>query len=106
MGLLLGYAHFLQNIENSLALHFQFPGEIVDSNLAHPAFLVLRVVLRSSSQPHGVSFLFSHALAIRFARAMLFGCFRSRAIVGLLLALFAYFRFRYFRFCTRRRAGA
>jgi hypothetical protein len=44
MGLLLGHPDFLQDIENSLAFNFQLPGEIVDSNLAHPAFLVLRVV--------------------------------------------------------------
>jgi hypothetical protein len=45
MGLLLGHADFLQDVENSLAFNFQLPGEIVDSNLAHPAFLVPRVVL-------------------------------------------------------------
>jgi len=39
MGLLLGHPDGLQDIENSLALNFQLPGEIVDSNLAHPAFL-------------------------------------------------------------------
>ena len=38
----------LQHVENSFAFNFQLPGEIVDSNLAHPAFLVLRVALRSS----------------------------------------------------------
>jgi hypothetical protein len=32
-------------IEDGFALNFQFPGEIVDSNLTHPAFHVLRVVL-------------------------------------------------------------
>ena len=44
MGLLLGDAHFQQDVENSLAFNFQFPGEIVNSNLAHPAFLPLRVL--------------------------------------------------------------
>jgi hypothetical protein len=39
MGLLLGHPDCLQDIENSLAFNFQLPGEIVDSNLAHPAFL-------------------------------------------------------------------
>jgi hypothetical protein len=42
MGLLLGHPDCLQDIENSLALNFQLPGEIVDSNLAHPAFLASR----------------------------------------------------------------
>jgi hypothetical protein len=39
MGLLLGHPDCLQDIENSLTFNFQLPGEIVDSNLAHPAFL-------------------------------------------------------------------
>jgi hypothetical protein len=39
MGLFLGHPDCLQDIENSLAFNFQLPGEIVDSNLAHPAFL-------------------------------------------------------------------
>jgi hypothetical protein len=36
MGLLLGDPDFSKNVENRLALDFQFPGQIVDSNLAHP----------------------------------------------------------------------
>jgi len=51
MGLLLRHPDGSKRIENGFAFNFQFPGEIVDSNLAHPAFLVLRVALRSSSQP-------------------------------------------------------
>ena len=54
MRFLLGDAHQRQRIENGFALDFQLPGEIVDSNLTHPAFL-LRVWLMSSSRPHGVS---------------------------------------------------
>ena len=38
MSLLLGDSHFRKCIENSFALDFQFPGQIVDSNL-HPPFL-------------------------------------------------------------------
>jgi hypothetical protein len=38
MGLLLGDAHLSQHIENSFAFNFQLPGQIVDSNLAHPPF--------------------------------------------------------------------
>jgi hypothetical protein len=52
---LLGDTDDRQHIENRLALDFELSGEIVDSNLAHPAFLAPRVVLKSSSQPHGVS---------------------------------------------------
>jgi hypothetical protein len=37
--LLLGGADFDQDIKNCLALDFQFPGQIVDSNLTHPPFL-------------------------------------------------------------------
>src|SRR5271165_5808828 len=63
MGLLLRHPDDRQCVENGFAFNFQLPGEIVDSNLTHPAFLVLRVVLRSSSQPHGVSILHRHAIA-------------------------------------------
>lgn len=38
MRLLLGNAHFRQRIENFLALDFQFPGQIVNSNL-HPPLI-------------------------------------------------------------------
>ena len=36
MGLLLGDSDFLQYVENRLAFDFQFSGQIVNSNLAHP----------------------------------------------------------------------
>src|ERR1700691_4547643 len=36
MGLLLGDPDFKQHVENRLALDFQFSGQIVNSNLAHP----------------------------------------------------------------------
>jgi hypothetical protein len=52
MGLLLRHPDGCQRVENGFALHFQLSGEIVNSNLAHPAFLVLRVALKSL-QPHG-----------------------------------------------------
>jgi len=39
MRFFLGHPDMRQRIENRFALHFQFPGEIVDSNLTHPAFL-------------------------------------------------------------------
>ena len=54
MRLFLGHSDVRQRIENRFTLDFQFPGEIVDSNLTHPAFLSPRCA-RSSSQPHGVS---------------------------------------------------
>ena len=37
--LLFGHPDERERVKNSLALDFQFPGEIVDSNLTHPAFL-------------------------------------------------------------------
>jgi len=39
MRLLLGYAYQRQHVENRLAFDFQFSGQIVDSNLAHPPFV-------------------------------------------------------------------
>jgi len=44
MRLLLRHPDERQRVENGLALDFQFSGEIVDSNLTHPAFPVPRVV--------------------------------------------------------------
>jgi hypothetical protein len=37
--LLLGHSDFDQDVKNRLALDFQFPGQVVDSNLTHPPFL-------------------------------------------------------------------
>jgi hypothetical protein len=45
MRLLLRHPDDWQCVENGFAFNFQLPGEIVDSNLAHPAFLVPRVAL-------------------------------------------------------------
>ena len=45
MGLLLCHPDDGKRVENGFAFNFQLPGEIVDSNLTHPAFLVLRVAL-------------------------------------------------------------
>jgi len=36
---LLGNSDLDQDVKNRLALDFQFPGQIVDSNLTHPPFL-------------------------------------------------------------------
>jgi len=44
MSFLLGDADFGKHIENRFALDFQFPGQIVDSNLTHPPLLFLRTV--------------------------------------------------------------
>lgn len=44
MGLLLRHSDERQHVENGFAFNFQLPCEIVDSNLAHPAFLVPRAV--------------------------------------------------------------
>ena len=67
MGLLLGDPDVRQRIENGFAFNFQLPGEIVDSNLTHPAFLSPRCA-RSSSQPHGVSVFDSHKNELACAR--------------------------------------
>jgi len=40
VGFLFGDAHHRQYIENRLAFDFQLPGQIVNSNLAHPPSLV------------------------------------------------------------------
>jgi len=71
VGLLFGNADNRQHVKNRLALNFQFPCEIVDSNLTHPPFLVPRVTLKSSSQPHGVSPLRTFA----FKRTMIIQLF-------------------------------
>jgi len=85
MGLLLRHPDSGQRVEDGFTLNFQLPGEIVDSNLAHPAFLVLRVALRSSSRPHGVSVLHSHAIEDVRVCHDLFNCFGSGASFRLLL---------------------
>jgi hypothetical protein len=38
MRLLFGDTYFRQHVKNGFALDFQFPGQIVNSNLAHPPF--------------------------------------------------------------------
>ena len=48
MRFLLGDSDFEQHIEDRLALNFQFSGQIVDSNLAHPPFPFLRSPAKSS----------------------------------------------------------
>jgi len=40
MGLLLRHPDGGQHVEDGFTFHFQLSGEIVDSNLAHPTFLV------------------------------------------------------------------
>jgi len=45
MGFLFGHSNQRERVENGLTLNFQFSGEIVDSNLTHPAFLFPRAVL-------------------------------------------------------------
>jgi len=55
VGLLFGDAKGGQEFEDLLAFDFQLPGQIVDSNLRlHPPCL-LRISVKSSSQPHGIS---------------------------------------------------
>ena len=41
---LFGHSDERKHVENRFALDFQLSREIVDSNLAHPAFLVPRIV--------------------------------------------------------------
>jgi hypothetical protein len=40
MRFLFGHPNMRERVENGLALDFQFPGKIVDSNLTHPAFRI------------------------------------------------------------------
>jgi hypothetical protein len=55
MGFFLADAKGGQEFEDLLAFDFQLPGQIVDSNLRlHPPCL-LRISVKSSSQPHGIS---------------------------------------------------
>jgi hypothetical protein len=48
MRLLLGDPDEEQSVENRLALDFQVPGQIVDSNLAHPPSVFLRRPVKPS----------------------------------------------------------
>jgi hypothetical protein len=41
---LLRHPYFCKRVEDRLAFDFQFPGQIVNSNLAHPLFLSLRTI--------------------------------------------------------------
>jgi hypothetical protein len=88
MRFLLGHSDERQHVEDGLALDFQFSCEIVDSNLTHPAFLVPRVMPKSSSQPHGVQIMHSHVMPKLLTRAMLFGCFGSGAVLRPMLFFF------------------
>jgi hypothetical protein len=45
MGLLLGDPDFEQHVENRLAFDFQFSGQIVNSNLAHPLCFLRNIPL-------------------------------------------------------------
>jgi hypothetical protein len=60
---LLSNAYFRKCVENRFAFDFQLPGQIVNSNLAHPPFLSSGLSAKSSYQPHGVGFV-SHASAL------------------------------------------
>jgi hypothetical protein len=81
MRLLLSHPDHWQHVENSSAFDFQLPGEIVDSNLTHPAFRYLRAVLKSSSRPHGVNW-FPHKIEDSAGLLFIFPCsiFRSNAL--------------------------
>jgi hypothetical protein len=64
---LLSNAYFRKCVENRFAFDFQLPGQIVNSNLAHPPFLSSGLSAKSSYQPHGVGFV-SHASTPRGQR--------------------------------------
>jgi hypothetical protein len=53
-GVRLGFRHANRNqsIQNRLALDFQFPRQIVDSNFAHPSLFVFPCAVSCSYQPH------------------------------------------------------
>jgi hypothetical protein len=70
VSLFLGDSDNREHIQNGFALDFQFSCEIVDSNLTHPPFPVLRVLTRSSLRPHGVSLLAlaGHVYTVVYAR--------------------------------------
>jgi hypothetical protein len=84
MCLLLGHPDFRQHIEDGFAFDFQLSGEIVDSNLAHPAFLfpaLCSSLHRDLTESMG---LCGHR---KSARAYLLFVFRSRAFLVFGLAL-------------------
>jgi len=55
MRLLFRHPDMRKRVKDGLAFDFQFSGEIVDSNLTHPAFLFPALGLHRS--PHGVRLL-------------------------------------------------
>src|SRR5437899_12688619 len=79
MGLLLRHPDERQRIENGFTFDFQLPGEIVDSNLAHPAFLVLRVVCLSLHRSLTESASCTRTPSKISARAMTIQLFRERS---------------------------
>jgi hypothetical protein len=48
----LGDANRRQSVQNGLALDFQFPCKIVDSNFAHPSLFISSAAFNCSYQPH------------------------------------------------------
>ena len=84
--LLFGHSNKRERVENGLALNFQFSGEIVDSNLTHPAFLFPRAVLglhRSLTE----STLCTRTHSNLSARAMVIRLFREQNLPAHALAL-------------------
>jgi len=80
MRLLLGDPDQRQSVKNGLALDFQLPGQVIDSNLAHPPRFLRTVSPKSSSQPHVVSVVPGAVLFRAFGRRRSFirGNFRLR----------------------------
>jgi hypothetical protein len=51
--LLLGDSDLGEDVKDLFTLDFQFPRQIVDSNLTHPPFTLSRIPLRDHDNPHG-----------------------------------------------------
>ena len=103
MGLLLRHPDGGKRIENGSALNFQLPSEIVDSNLAHPAFLVpvLRLSLhRTLTEPtyctRTPSMMSACAICV-IKRLFGFGSGTSFRLLLFVFAVFAVFGRCYFR---------
>jgi hypothetical protein len=66
--LLFSYSNLQKDIKNRLALDFQFPGQIVDSNFTHPPFALSKIPLDDHHNPHGMFIIGAGAPFVSFVR--------------------------------------
>ena len=55
MRLLFGDSDFGKDVEDRLTFDFQFPGQIVNSNFAHPPCVLSTIPLHDHHNPHEIN---------------------------------------------------